>query len=213
MRTDQLIELLGSDVEEVRPERLPWALIGALIVGALGGLCVALAVMGLFIDIGSWRHLGYMGLKLVFALSTAILGAVVLVRAIRPGRALGKLFVFVFLPMLALSAAAIGTLVPARPSAWVGIILGGQWSMALLCIPLFAIVPFVVLIWTMRRGAPTDLTRAGAIAGLVAGALGAAAYALFCPDDSLPFIAVWYSAPILFTTVVGALLGRPLLRW
>lgn len=213
MKTDQLIELLGSNVEPVKPEQLPWTLIGALVVGGLGGLCVALAVMGIFIDIGSWRHLAFMGLKLVFALSVAVIGAVILVRAVRPGRTLGKLFVFVFLPMLALGAAAIASLLPERPSAWGSIILGGQWSMALLCIPLFALVPFAVLIWAMRKGAPTDLTRAGTVAGLVAGALGAAAYALFCPDDSLPFIAVWYSAAMLFTTLVGALLGRPLLRW
>jgi len=32
---------------------------------------------------------------------------------------------------------------------------------------------------------------AGAIAGLVAGSLGATAYAFHCPDDSVPFIAIW----------------------
>jgi hypothetical protein len=213
MKTDTLIELLGSNVEAVNPERLPWTLIGALIAGGFGGLCVALAVMGLFIDTGDGRHLAFMGLKLVFTLSVAVVGAAFLVKAVRPGRAVGKLFVFVFLPMLALGAAAIVALAPERPSAWGSIILGGQWSIALLCIPIFAIIPLAALIWAMRQGAPTDPTRAGAVAGLVAGALGAAAYALFCPDDSLPFIAVWYSAAMLFTTLVGALLGRPLLRW
>jgi len=36
--------------------------------------------------------------------------------------------------------------------------------------------------------APTDLTRTGALAGLVAGGISATAYAFHCMDDSLPFV-------------------------
>ena len=42
---------------------------------------------------------------------------------------------------------------------------------------------------------------------------GAAAYAFYCPDDSLPFIAIWYGAPIALITLAGASLGPRLLRW
>jgi Negative regulator of sigma F len=38
----------------------------------------------------------------------------------------------------------------------------------------------------------TNLRLTGAIAGLLAGALGATAYAFHCSDDSVPFIAFWY---------------------
>jgi hypothetical protein len=69
------------------------------------------------------------------------------------------------------------------------------------------------LIWALRRAAPTNLKRAGAIAGVVAGALGAAVYAFHCHDDSVPFIAIWYGAPIALFAFVGATLGPRLLRW
>jgi hypothetical protein len=51
------------------------------------------------------------------------------------------------------------------------------------------------------------------MAGLVAGAIGAAAYAFHCPDDSLPFIALWYGGSIAFCAPVGAMLGPRVLRW
>jgi hypothetical protein len=53
----------------------------------------------------------------------------------------------------------------------------------------------------------------GAIAGLVAGALGAAVFALHHPGGSIPFIALWYSGPVILCTLVGALLEPRLLRW
>jgi len=91
--------------------------------------------------------------------------------------------------------------------------VGTHWALCLYCIPLFAVIPFAVLIWALRQGAPTNLSRTGAIAGLVAGALGAAAYALHCPDDSIPFIAVWYGVSIAACAFVGAQIGPRLLRW
>jgi len=75
------------------------------------------------------------------------------------------------------------------------------------------VIPFAALIWALRKGAPVNLKRTGAIAGLVAGALGAAVYAFHCSDDSLPFIAVWYGAMIALCAWIGSKLGPWLLRW
>ncbi|MOA46044.1 hypothetical protein D3C78_1685060 [compost metagenome] len=66
---------------------------------------------------------------------------------------------------------------------------------------------------TLRRGAPTDLVRAGASAGLLAGSLGAAAYAPACVNDGFAFVALWYSAAIAITTTIGAALGPRTLAW
>ena len=55
--------------------------------------------------------------------------------------------------------------------------------------------------------------RTGAIAGLVAGALGAAVFAFHHPGGSIPFIALWYGGSILLCALVGAILGSRLLRW
>jgi hypothetical protein len=76
-------------------------------------------------------------------------------------------------------------------------IVGDQWLECLLSIPIIAIVPFAISIWAVRKAAPTNLVRAGAFAGLVAGGVSAMAYALHCADDSLPFIALWYGGTIV----------------
>ena len=65
----------------------------------------------------------------------------------------------------------------------------------------------------MRRLAPTSLTAAGFAAGLLAGGAGAWVYAFHCTESGLPFITLWYSAGILATALLGALIGRWLLRW
>ena len=77
----------------------------------------------------------------------------------------------------------------------------------------FAATPLAVLIWAFRRGAPTRLNRCGAIAGIVAGAIGAAAYAFNCASDSVPFIAIWYCTAIVLCAFIGAQLGPRFLRW
>lgn len=213
MKTDRLIEILSTNVEPVKPGRVSWMLVWALAVGGLAAFGVMLTTIGLRTNAGDWTHLAFLALKLLFTLSVVGAGAAFLMKSMRPGQTSGKPFAFVFLPFLAFGSAAIVALSAERPAAWEGMVLGAQWSTALVCVPLFAIIPMAALIWALRKGAPTNLTRTGAIAGLVAGALGAAAYALYCPSDSLPFIAICYGSAMLLTAFSGALLGRWLLRW
>lgn len=68
-------------------------------------------------------------------------------------------------------------------------------------------------IGVLRMGASTRPTIAGATAGLLAGALGAAAYALACKNDGGLFVAIWYSAGILSVVGLGAVFGRRALAW
>src|SRR6267154_36366 len=115
-----------------------------------------------------------------------------------------------FLVVLFLAAISLGS---APRSHWGRMILGDEWLECLLSIPIIAIVPFAVSIWAVRKGAPTNLVRAGAFAGLIAGGVSAIGYALHCTDDSLPFISVWYGGTIVLCTLAGAALGPRLLRW
>ena len=72
---------------------------------------------------------------------------------------------------------------------------------------------FAAIVWAMRGFAPTHLRRAGAAVGFAAGAIGALAYTLHCPELNAPFLGIWYVAGILIPTVVGAVVGPRLLRW
>ena len=101
-------------------------------------------------------------------------------------------------------ALAVISLASAPRPHWQGMVLGDQWLECLLSIPVIAIAPFAIIVWAVRQAMPTDLRRAGALAGLVA---------LHCADDSVPFVALWYGGTIALCTLAGWALGPRLLRW
>ena len=65
----------------------------------------------------------------------------------------------------------------------------------------------------LRAMAPRSGAMAGFAAGLLAGGFGAAIYSFYCGETGMMFMAVWYSLGVAATAVLGALLGRLLLRW
>jgi hypothetical protein len=213
MKTDQLIDMLSTNVEPVQQGRLKKTLVCVLVVGGAAAFCLMLTTVGFRTGVTNGFLPGYLTLKLLFTLSLIGVGAALLERLMRPGEDGRKLFGFVFLPFFIVICAGVASLVFGQPMAWGRMIFGMQWATCLLCIPLFAVVPFAALIWALRKGAPTNLTRTGAIAGLVAGALGATAYAFHCPDDSVPFIAIWYGTLVGLCGAIGAMIGPRLLRW
>jgi hypothetical protein len=213
MRTDRLIDMLSRNVEPAKNGQIGKTLAWALVIGGAASFCVMLTTVGLRTRPTGGFHVGFLALKLLFMLSLIGTGTALLIKLIRPGQDGRKLFTLIFFPFLAAGFAGIAALALEPPAVWERMILGTQWATCLVCIPLFAIIPFAVLIRALRKGAPTNLNRTGAIAGLVAGALGATAYAFHCPDDSLPFIAIWYGAMVVLCAWIGARLGPRLLRW
>jgi len=80
-------------------------------------------------------------------------------------------------------------------------------------VPLYAMVPFLVLLVLARRGAAVDGPLTGACAGLASAGLAIVAYSLHCPDDTAPFLATWYMIGIALVTSAGALVFPRFLRW
>jgi hypothetical protein len=211
MKTDHLIDMLSTNLEPAQSGQLKKTLVLTLVVGGGAAFCVMLATVGLRAD-GTF-HLGFLALKLLFTLILIGAGTGLLAKLIRPGQDGRKLYTLLFLSFLAVGLAGVVALALQPAAVGHAMILGGHWGTCVVCIPLFAIVPFAALIGALRRGAPTKLRRTGAIAGLVAGALGASAYAFHCPDDSLPFVALWYGVMVALCAGIGAMLGPRLLRW
>ena len=209
MKTEELIDLLSRNLEPAENRQVEKTLAIALVVGGLAAFCLMLATVGLRSDL----HIGYLAIRLVFALSLVGAGAAVLGRLMRPGMDRRRLSWLIAAPFVVIAIAGLSALLLVSTSTLGSVVLGTAWASCIVCIPLFSIAPFAALVWALRGAAPTNLRRAGAVAGLVAGALGAAAYALYCPDDSLPFIAIWYSVPIALLSLAGAALGSRLLRW
>lgn len=213
MKTDELIETLSTNLPPVHGGELRSVIVTALAGGALAALCLMLVVLGVPAGALGGRQFWLKLLALAFTLGLVGASANLLVRLARPGDPGRKPLLPIGLLFLALLLASLVALVLADPASWHAMVFGPQWAACLICIPLFAVAPFAALVWALRRGAPTGLARTGAIAGLLAGALGAAVFALHHPGGSIPFVLLWYGGPIVLCALAGSVLGPRLLRW
>ena len=213
MKTDDLIAMLSTNVEPVDHRRPAWTIGAALAAGAAVAVAAAVVALGLRSELTGIPALGAVLLKVAFALAALVPASIFLIRHVRPGRERGMSLALLAAPFVVIMLGAALSLALAPRAHWSGMMAGHDWLECVVSIPLIAVVPFALLVWAVRRAAPTDLARAGALAGLVAGCLSAAGYALHCVDDSVPFVALWFGGTIALCTVAGWKLGPRLLRW
>ncbi|RAI44807.1 NrsF family protein [Rhodoplanes roseus] len=213
MKTDDLIAMLSTHVEPVDRNKVTRSIAIAVAFGAAAAVAVVAVGFGVRSDLGEDGSFVFLAAKLVFSLGIVALSSMYLTRLARPGGERKTSLLIVVLPFIAIMAMAAGALSMAPWSHWDDEVMGQQWVECLISIPLIAVVPFAVTMWAVRQQMPTDLRKAGALAGLVAGGLSATGYALHCMDDSVPFVAIWYGATIALCAAAGALLGPKLLRW
>jgi hypothetical protein len=211
MKTDELIAALVAD-HAAPGLSLVRKILLALLVGGLLSLGLFLVILGVRDDFASalatWRFdlkLGVMLLAVVLAFGLCR----ALARPItppHPGRRL--------LPLLALAIAAIATeLVLVPTAAWGTRLIGSNALICLSAIPVLSLAPLAALLAALRSAAPPSPVLAGAAAGLLAAAGGAALYALHCFDDSPLFVATWYTLAAIPVIALGAVAGHRLLRW
>ena len=216
MNTDRLIDLLSANLEPVGRVHFGRMLLVVMLTGGAAAFTLMLTTVGPRADLRSTIHLAWTAVKLFFAISVIATAAPLLVKSMRPGLEKETRPALLLLPFFAALAAALVMLFFVTPHAW-SLMLRGATSVSpvrcLLCIVFFAAAPFAALVWALRQGAPTRLRFSGAIAGVVAGGFGAAAYAFACTSDTIPFIAVCYGAAIALCAFIGAQLGPGLFRW
>jgi hypothetical protein len=213
MKTDDLIEMLAMNVEPVDRRQVIRTLGPGIAASAAAALAVMLYVFGVRTDLNESGASAFLLLKLLFTVGLAILASIYLLRLARPGGERRMSIAVMAFPFVGIMLLAAVSLAFAPVAHWNAMAVGHQWLECLLSIPIIAIVPFAVIVWALRNAAPTDLVRAGALGGLIAGAVSATGYALHCMDDSLPFVALWYGGTIALCTLAGAMLGPRLLRW
>jgi hypothetical protein len=213
MKTEDLITMLNNNVEQVDRRQVVRTVSAALVIAIATALAAAFFILGIRPDLKETSAWTFLILKLGFAAAIAGPTSIYLIRVARPSGERKTSIVVAALPLIVVVILAAMSLVFTPTTHWNEMILGEQWLECLLSIPIIGIAPFAVVVWAVRRMAPTDLVRAGAFAGLAAGAMSAAGYAFHCTDDSLPFVALWYGGTIALCTLAGAILGPRLLRW
>lgn len=211
MKTDNLIDALARGVEPA--ERPRWR--RNLAVTLLAGLVAAGALLAIWLgvrpDIGVARMPVMMKAMFSALCAAAVLPAVV--RLMQPGRPLGwrigAVLLFAALCGVATVVALMGEMPERRWEAW----MGGAFPWCVVLIPILASPAAALLVWFMRAFAPTRLTLTGAAIGALSGGVGAMAYAMYCPTDSVAFVTTWYALGIAVCAAIGAALGSKLLRW
>jgi hypothetical protein len=216
VNTYRLIDLLSSNLEPVSQTALERALGLTVAVGGAAAFATMLATVGPRPDASSLSHVEWSAVKLLFALSVVGAATPALIRSARPQPGVARRLPMVFLPFVVVGIAAVPALL-AGPAHMEREMLGGAYAASptrcLLCIAGFAAIPLVALIRALRDSAPAQPRLCGAMAGVVSGGVGAAAYAFACVRDSMPFIAVWYGVAIALYALLGVLIAQRLLRW
>jgi hypothetical protein len=212
MKTDELIAFLSDGHTPVDPRRIDRLLVATVAAALVGVSALVVLTLGTRPDIAVALAAPAVWIKHALTLLLLAAATIAFQDALRPTtlrpRALLPLLVIAVIGVL-----AVAQLAASPVSQWSALVFGRYWYACLLLVPVYAVLPFMGLVWVARDGAPVHLRAAGALAGCLAGALGAAGYVIHCTDDAVPFLFVWYGLPILATTLIGAALGPRLLRW
>jgi hypothetical protein len=212
MRTDELIATLSGQLEPVKTGAVTRTLLGALVLGLTGSVLVMLLALGPRHDLAAALSSFGLWLKLAYTFAIAGFGFWLVERAGRPGASFTFGLRLLILPALVIIAVALAQLM--APGADVpDLVMGHSARVCPFLVVMVSLPTLIAAFWALRQLAPTRLTLAGALAGLFAGGAGAFVYAFHCPETAAPFVALWYSAGILLTAGLGALLGPRLLRW
>lgn len=215
MQTEHLIDLLSTnlDAEPADLRQLSHVLRRSLFIAAATTFGTAWVVLGIRPDLNQATTIATVSGQVLVAGATIAIASVCLFRLARPGGEYKTSLVAVGIPFAAAFLVAGISLGLAPSAQWQAIAFAGGWLKCLVLIPLIAILPFSIIAFAMHEAAPTDLVRAGAVTGLLAGSLGAAAYIFHSYGESLLFVAIWYGCAVLICTVIGALLGPYVMRW
>ncbi|OYY75496.1 MAG: hypothetical protein B7Y40_00820 [Gammaproteobacteria bacterium 28-57-27] len=213
MKTDDLVTLLATGDIAIQPHTAAKRFALALGLGVGVAFLMMLGLLGLRPDFSEAIKLPMFWVKLGYAASLAAAALLALVRLSHPGSRLKKAPLGMALPIVLMWLLALYTLVDADSAQRHELLYGASWGACPLLITMLSAPIFLSTLWAVRGLAPTRLTQAGAAVGLLSGALGAVVYSLHCPEMGAPFIGTWYLLGMLIPTLIGATLGRSLLRW
>lgn len=213
MKTEDLIAALALDATPASPASLQrrllmWSL-PAAVTGFLGVWFYLQLRPDLLQAIGGvtfWLKAGYTA-------ALAASGGWLFTRLGRPGASATAPLWALLAILAAAMAMGAANMMMAPSDVRMPVLLGHSYQVCALNIAGLSLLTSPFLFWAARRFAPTRPMRAGAVAGLTAGAIAATLYGLHCQESTAAFVATWYTLGILIPTAVGAVIGRFALRW
>ncbi len=211
MRTEEWVQLLarqaGPAPRSLATRRLSAALAGGALLALAGALlAIGPVPMALFVQTGPW-------FKLAYGLALAAAAGVWVQRLGRPGAPAGAAGRCTAGVVLLAVAAGLLSLLWLPPGQRQQALLGNSWALCPLLVCALSLPTLAGALWALHGLATTQPRRAGLAAGVLAGAVGALAYAFACDELATSFVAVWYTAGIALAGGLGAWIGPRWLRW
>jgi hypothetical protein len=212
MKTADLITSLAEDTAPVAQGAVARRLTPPTLIGLVIAAAMVILWLGLR-SISEASHTIAFWMKGGYTVALALAGALIAARLARPGGTIGAGRWLALAAVLAMLCLSIREFAGAAPGSRMDLWLGGSWKVCPIRIMAISAPIYLGLVFGMRRLAPTRPSLAGASAGFLAGALGATAYQVFCPETGAMFVTTWYTLGIAACTVVGAVIGSRALRW
>jgi len=209
-------DLIANLVDELRPVRRLRQSQGLWFIAAAIGICLAAVLLsvGLRPDVAAGR------LDPMFLMGSGsflILGLAAAVTVVIMGRPQvgtdhrGWLWAAAMATLLPLAALITGiadgpatALARSTPDHGITCLVAGS---------VLGLVPALLLVAWLRRGAPTSPERAGLVTGVAAGSFGIFAVSLYCPYNDIMHIGLWHSLVVVACAVAGRALIPRLIRW
>ncbi len=212
MNTNDLIKTLVMDTK--RPVLLfPSVWWGATGLAILVAVAIFFTTLGLRPDFAAAAQTPRFLFKFVVTISLAV-STFFPARALsRPDDAWRKTMPYLTVAPILIAVAVMVELFLLPPDIWSAKVIGRNSMVCLTYIPLIGIGPLVIFLAVLRHGAPTRPTVAGAVSGMLAGAIAATLYAAQCTDDSPLFVATWYTIAIAILAMLGAVGANSVARW
>lgn len=211
--SDELLARLVADAQPVPRLALQARLFGWAGLGVVASAIVMVLWLGLRPDMTEAPGTMMFWTKFTYTTVFAVVGGLAALNLARPGGKLRRQVIGLAILVLLVGAGGLAQLMVMGPDHMSRLVMG---STALRC-PFYVVALaapiYAAIILAMRRAAPTNPTLAGFAAGLFAGGAGVWVYAFHCTESGMPFIAIWYTAGVLATALIGAVIGRFALRW
>jgi hypothetical protein len=213
MSADDLVDRLVADLAPARRGAVGRRLLIGLVGGTLVAALLMVAWLGVRPDTGAAIHTAPYWIKFGYTLALSLFGLIAVARLARPGGNARFAFVAALAALALMAVLAAVEMIVAPADTRPHLLFGASATVCPWFIIALALPVFLGMLWMMRGLAPTRLTLAGAAAGLAAGSVGAWVYAFHCDESAATFVTVWYTLGVGVVTLIGALLGRYVLRW
>lgn len=213
METGELIRALQADAARRRVVPLNRIWLAAIIASVAAAALAFVVVLSPREDFLSAMETVRFVAKFVYAGLLTLTACIAVSMLSRPEGSLRQVLPLLIVAPLLLLAAVLLELAVIPEAEWSARWIGQNARWCMESIPLIGLIPLALMLLALRQGAPTRPAVAGAVAGLVAGGIGAFFYAAHCPDDSPLFVATWYTIAIAGLALVGSVGGRLFARW